>query len=264
VTASWYVCKYVPDLMRDEPRNLGVIVHDDTGELRFRFVGERADGVVDGRRVQSWVNSVETYKLWVKHWKKLACIDGALEVDPRRVDDNYYVSQRMAALIDIEPDLPIDDVANRLFASLVSGHQEELVETLKDQVEVAFKHLNVMDHVEMNTKVIVKADGALDTLSFDYWYESESATSLMERVNLASADQRAWNDVHATSWMFTAVEKDEHHQSDARIALVRTGAADRRAQLAQMRVLQRVCEVVDFSNSKAEQQLAGLLLPGAA
>jgi hypothetical protein len=258
MTASWYVCKYIPDLMRDEPRNLGVIVHDDAGELRFRFVGERSDGVVDGRRVQNWVKSVETYKLWVTHWKKLACVDGTLEIEPRRVDDNYYLSQRMVSLMDIESDLPIDDVANRLFASLVSGHQE-LVETLKDQVEVAFKHLNVMDQVEMDTKVIVGADGALDTLSFDYRYKSESSASLMERVNLATADQRAWNDVHATSWMFTAVEMDEHHHADARIALVRTGAADRRAQLDQMRVLQRKCEVVDFSNSKAEQQLAALL-----
>lgn len=258
MTASWYVCKYVPDLMRDEPRNLGVIVHDDTGDLRFRFVGERSDGVVDGRRAQHWVNSVETYKLWVKHWKKLACVDGTLQIDDRRVDDNYYVSQRMASLVDVEADLPIDDVANRLFATLVSSHQE-IVETLKDQVEVAFKRLNVFDEIELDTKVIVRTDDALDTLSFDYRYKSESGTSLMERVNLATADQRSWNDVHATSWMFTAVENDEHHHNDVRIALVRTGAADRKAQLDQMRVLERVCEVVDFSDSKAEQELGALL-----
>ena len=258
MTASWYVCKYVPDLMRDEPRNLGVIVHDSAGELRFRFVGERTDGVVDGRRAQHWVNSVETYKLWVKHWKKLACVEGTLKVDPRRLDDNYFVSPRMASLMEVDANLPIDDVANQLFASLVSGH-EELVETLKDQVEVAFKRLNVFDDVEVDTKVVIGPDNALDTLSFDYRYRTESAVALMERVNLASADRRSWNDVHATSWMFTSVQQDEHHHDDARIALVRTGANDRKAQLDQMRVLQRVCEVVDFSDSKAEKKLAALL-----
>lgn len=258
MTASWYVCKYVPDLMRDEPRNLGVIVHDNTGDLRFRFVGERPDGAVDGRRAKSWVNSVETYKLWVTHWKKLACVDGRLQVEPRRVDDNYYVSQRMASLIEGESDVPIDDLANRLFASLVSEHQE-LVETLKDQVEVAFKRLNVIDQIETDTKVIVKADGALDTLSFDYRYKGESATSLMERVNLATADQRSWNVVHAASWMFSALERDEVHHADARIALVSTGATDRKAQLEQIRVLERVCEVVDFSSSEAENRLGALL-----
>lgn len=81
----------------------------------------------------------------------------------------------------------------------------------------------------------------------------------MKRVNLATADQRSWNDVHATSWMFTALQVDKHHDADARIALVRTGASDRRGQIAQMRVLERVCEVVDFSNSDATNQLAGLL-----
>lgn len=259
MTASWYVCKYIPDLMRDEPRNLGVIVHDEAGDLRFRFVGERPDGVVDGRRAQKWVNSVDTYKLWVKHWKKLACVDGTLDISPRRVDDNYFVSQQMSWLLDADPDVPIDDVANRLFATLVSGHQE-LVETLKDQVEDAFQSLNLKDNVESDTSVIVEIDDTLDTLKFDYRYKSETATSLMERVNLASADQRSWNDVHATSWMFTTVQKAAHHHADKRIALVRTGAEDRNAQLEQMRVLERVCEVVDFSSMKAEQKLAALLV----
>ncbi|MDR3661300.1 MAG: hypothetical protein P4L86_13075 [Mycobacterium sp.] len=258
MTTSWYVCKYVSDLMRDEPRNLGVIVHDDAGELRFRFVGERADGVVDGRRAQSWVNSIDTYKLWVKHWKKLACVDGALKVEPRRIDDNYYLSHRMASVMDADSNLPIDDLANQLFASLVSGHQE-LVETLKDQVQVAFQRLDVVDRIKTDTDVIVKVGDVLDTLRFDYQYKSESTTALMERINLASADQRSWNNVHAASWMFTAAEKDERHQSDSRIALVRTGASDRKAQLDQMRVLGRVCEVVDFSDSKAERRLAELL-----
>lgn len=258
MTTSWYVCKYVPDLMRDEPRNLGVIVHDNAGHVQFRFVGERPDGVIDGRRAQGWVNSVETYRLWIKHWKNLEYVDGELKIDPRRVDDNYFVSQRMAALVEADANQPLDDVANRLFASLVAGHQE-LVESLKDQVEDTFRKLDVMDHVEFDTKVIVRAGDALDTLNFDYRYRSEARTTLMERVNVAKADKRGWNDVHATSWMFHTLAKDETHCADGRIALVRTGTADRKGQLEQLRVLARVCDVVDFSHVKAPRELKALL-----
>jgi len=59
--ARWLVAKYMPDLRRREPDNVGVILLMD-GRAHLRFLGQR-DGRVDGRSVR-WAGSVKNYKAW--------------------------------------------------------------------------------------------------------------------------------------------------------------------------------------------------------
>ncbi|HKI38764.1 MAG TPA: hypothetical protein VKA46_43345 [Gemmataceae bacterium] len=67
----YLVAKYVPDLRRMEPRNVGVVVWAG-GEVVARFAAERPDqpGTVDDRCAPSFVRSLSAYKQWVRFWRK--------------------------------------------------------------------------------------------------------------------------------------------------------------------------------------------------
>lgn len=249
----WYVCKYVDDLLRDEPRNLGVIVQNES-EVVSRFVGERPDGVIDGRRVP-WVRSADTYRLWVRHWRSVATSSDGLSGQERRSADNYFLSPRMETLFGSDTKLTLDELADTLFARLVAG-EGELAENLREHVERVFGKLEL--YVEPDPSVLVEVDGVADLLNFDYRY-TNGRTTLMERLNLANVNERSWDRVHAASWNFSRVRQDQRHGDDERVALVRTGASDRQGQLRQLRVLETNCAIVDFATGREEEQLVDLL-----
>ena len=63
--------KYVPDVFRNEPRNIGVVLWSPHG-VGARFVGERPDtpGEVDTAEVPSFVASPDAYQQWVRYWRR--------------------------------------------------------------------------------------------------------------------------------------------------------------------------------------------------
>jgi hypothetical protein len=67
----YLVAKYVLDLRRMEPRNIGVIVWAG-GAVGARFLAERSEqpGEVDGRSVAAFVTSPNAYKQWVRFWRR--------------------------------------------------------------------------------------------------------------------------------------------------------------------------------------------------
>src|SRR5690348_1103045 len=69
-TAKYLLAKYIPDLHRMEPRNIGVIVWSAAG-VEGRFLAENPDkpGEVDGRSVPAFITSLSAYKQWIKYWK---------------------------------------------------------------------------------------------------------------------------------------------------------------------------------------------------
>src|SRR5947208_424234 len=63
------VVRYVPDPIRDEPRNVGVIAWR-RGEVAARFVGEDAAGDMDRRHIsRRIVPDAQTYVEWVGYWR---------------------------------------------------------------------------------------------------------------------------------------------------------------------------------------------------
>jgi hypothetical protein len=65
------VAKYVPDVFRNEPRNIGIILWAPEITLA-RFAGERIDspGKVDDQDIPSFVASPEAYRQWVRYWRR--------------------------------------------------------------------------------------------------------------------------------------------------------------------------------------------------
>jgi len=82
MSLQWFVVKHVPDLVRRESRNIGVILVDDGGQLALsHLVGETTDGKIDGRSVTG-IGQHLVYMAWVKQWQemrdaRLGGIDGS-------------------------------------------------------------------------------------------------------------------------------------------------------------------------------------------
>lgn len=69
-TSRFLVAKYVPDRLRMEPRNIGVVLWTPERVLA-RFRGESIDqpGQVDGRAVR-FTNDTRIYKRWIRYWRQ--------------------------------------------------------------------------------------------------------------------------------------------------------------------------------------------------
>src|ERR1700690_3094866 len=67
---KYLLVKYIPDVHRFEPRNIGVILWSPLG-VEARFVAEHTSrpGEVDGRSIPSFVTSASAYKQWVRYWR---------------------------------------------------------------------------------------------------------------------------------------------------------------------------------------------------
>ena len=64
---SYLIAKYVADLFRNEPKNIGIIVWLD-GFTEARFLAT-ADGKVNGRYLPDSIN-VASYRQWIEYWTK--------------------------------------------------------------------------------------------------------------------------------------------------------------------------------------------------
>jgi hypothetical protein len=86
--AKYWVAKYIEDPVRNEPRNIGVIVHSDSA-WAARFAGERDDGTVDGRRLQNF-KYADVYKQWLQYWREQLDAENIEDI-VQSVTSNYYV-----------------------------------------------------------------------------------------------------------------------------------------------------------------------------
>src|SRR4051794_28602366 len=106
MNARWLIAKYMSDVRRREPTNVGIVLITDRGERLARFKAEdESTGEIDGRKFRS--GAVENYKAWVAHWKR------ALEkkADPRRLvtrdpTQNYFLEfggERLLGNEEVDP-----------------------------------------------------------------------------------------------------------------------------------------------------------------
>jgi hypothetical protein len=90
MSVRYWIAKYVEDPFRNEPRNVGIVVSTPDG-MAARFAGERDDGTVDGRRLQSF-KFAEVYKQWIQYWREQIRAEN-IEAITSATTQNYYVIQ---------------------------------------------------------------------------------------------------------------------------------------------------------------------------
>jgi hypothetical protein len=96
VTLEWSVIKYVPDLWRNEPRNVGVVVRNEgTAEVKFFAESDTEHGRIDGRTARKLSVDTESYKDWVRYFRRKLSAglwDEVLEAQRRRPDFPYVIA----------------------------------------------------------------------------------------------------------------------------------------------------------------------------
>src|SRR4029077_9353434 len=82
------IAKYVPDLRRMEPKNIGVIVWSN-GTVRAKFVGEVRNGEPHvAPPAYLHVESRNAYRQWIEYWRAVIEKDSLQKDDGTIVDRN--------------------------------------------------------------------------------------------------------------------------------------------------------------------------------
>ena len=220
--AEWLVAKYVPDLRRQEPKNIGILLRTGDSYL-LRFLGERDAGRVDGRSVRSLVGSVDNYKAWIDYWRYVA--EGANEPEAisgkRRGDDSYFLEYGGQRLLG-NTEESSEDLLDNLYSILVEEMPEPDTLNVRQLSERVLDRVGIRDQVTEKYRLPVSVT---DSALFDYRYENGSV-SLMKRVTLTYDDERSWASVHAAAW---DLEKASYNLSDSEgklVALVKARSSD--------------------------------------
>lgn len=219
MTLRWYVVKYVPDLTRGEPRNMGlVLVAGDA--IISRFLGE-SGGEVDGRKVRSRVNSVEIYKGWVDYWHSSLSVDSVGRLAKRRrPGDNYFLELGGERAFGAEETAP-SELFEKLYAHLVEARSGAEVVTRNPFDEVVEAAVGA-ENVQRNW--VYQVPNSPDVLRFDYRFDN-GAVNLLQRVNIRGAGATTWTRVHSFAWQAERTARATIDGKRARpIALIQPGA----------------------------------------
>jgi hypothetical protein len=279
MTAPRYlVAKYIPDLQRMEPRNIGVIVWTPDA-VEARFLGEKPErpGVLDGRSIPGFVTSASAYRQWISYWRdQLQRLEifpamGGAKVSRRSPD---YVRALMAAnrgnfsLIDggvilesIDPD-SLADVVDLLFASLVkSTGLEETRDLSFDEIcAQLIEESRLLTNPLFRYRYVVNCPigATAEEFEFSYGLGNGVPFHLLHRVALPKSSRKLrLKNVNDAAWMFEKVVQANLINRDAARALVFPTAEQRDDQeieryIQVLGTVARICDLNDYDAVKAD------------
>lgn len=143
---TYLLAKYVDDLTRNEPSNIGVIVYDGSRAIA-RFDGEDDSGRIDLRRVRHRITGSRSYRAWIEYWRRVLDEPGILDPalsdrpsgDPGVIDrlldlpgQDFYLESGGTILFDAEAH-DLRDIVDDLFVRLVKADELPVPQTLQDK-----------------------------------------------------------------------------------------------------------------------------------
>ena len=146
MSLSFLIAKYVDDLARNEPVNVGVIVFDEQRAVA-RFQGEALDkGTFDFRRMGKKIGAPRTFKSWVDYWRRALDDPSALGVEASSVSEvietllrmrqeNFFLQHGGTILADAS-DATLEETRDRLYERLVAPpheHRQPAVEAVEPE-----------------------------------------------------------------------------------------------------------------------------------
>jgi hypothetical protein len=126
---NYLIAKYVDDLARNEPKNVGVIVTDGAGVVA-RFDGEDDAGAINLNRIRHRITGSRSYRAWVQYWRAViadpSSIGAAKETTPAELIDllvaepsrDFYLERGGSILLDAD-ERSLDETARELYEQMV-------------------------------------------------------------------------------------------------------------------------------------------------
>lgn len=252
MTASWYLAKAIPDLHRNEPVNVGLIVQDG-GRVGSRFIGFSDDGTVRKQSIPRWIDN-DVYLSWVSYYRRHASNGPLDRVIDRRSShlDPFYIERRGVVLEEIAPG-ELDDFVNRMYASLVE-RRDPLASTadLRSEVDRLIKALpGGAGQFTHNFEIDVEDRGVDHRVRFDWRFNGAKPT-LIDGVKIGQRSQEQ----AANDFLF-------------RLTLARTSNIDRFVALhlpavdepaeVQLERIEHYAHTIDVTRPSARKDLAAAL-----
>lgn len=169
----YLVAKYVDDLSRNEPVNIGVIVYDGSRAVA-RFDGENEIAEVDLRRVRHRITGSHAYRAWVEYWRAVLAnpeqADSSLKDlqpgDSRVVEKliassgrDFYLEHGGAVLLDAE-DETLEETLDDLFHRMIRHPDPPSPPTLQEKSKEALSRAGapLADETRFREQEPVKLD----------------------------------------------------------------------------------------------------------
>lgn len=164
---NYLIAKYVDDIRRNEPVNVGVIVFEGQ-QVLARFEGEDDNQNIDKRRIRR-IGGRDSYVAWVQHWRRLLASAGSHGPDAslERVltesgSNDFYVEHGGTILLDHDA-RDLDEAVRDLFARLVKPEDLPAPPSLKQKSRTALRiagaALDDDDHFRENVDVKLEVKG---------------------------------------------------------------------------------------------------------
>ena len=238
---EFIIAKYIPDLQRMEPRNIGVIVWTPD-ELQARFIGEKEGrpGEVDGRSVPSFITSLSTYKQWVQFWQneirknEIQTDDGGKIIpisSPDYIDafvdtsKGNFVLSKAGEVLEKASGEELSRLVDYLFSMIVDLNVSEeprdlTLDELCDNLLEKSKLISNPNY-KPNLRVQCKVKNATDEFTFNHAYQNGRLERLYHRVSFPTKRKTITSrNVHDTAWMFEKVVENNLIDKSRTAALV--------------------------------------------
>lgn len=274
-TTKYLLAKYIPDLHRVEPRNIGVIVWSSVG-VEARFLAEIPDrpGEVDGRSVPQFVSSTSAYKQWIRYWRNavsgetfkpagggdlLSVASPEFVAALQLTGQGNFVLAEAGQILDriTEDDLPV--VADQLFASLVESNASDEPRDLDlDEVcDQLIQRTKLTENKNFHTNYPVRCDvrGVEEEYVFSHAYANGKPERLYQRVSIPRRKTQRTQlrkNVHDTTWSLEQVFNQKIVQPDKAAVLVYV-TPEQEAQTDVERSLRLLRSMVKVINLRDEQ-----------
>jgi hypothetical protein len=261
MNTQWIVAKYMRDLKRREPQNVGVLLR--VGDLVLsKFKGERPDRTINGQLVKGWVGDLNTYKAWVEYWRRTVSPEWDIKklTRVRSGAQNYFLEFGGERLVGNGKTHP-EDLLDDLYQLVVEEESEPEI-SVRGLSESVFERLAIQDRVKQDCRITVPSagggSGADDQLFFDFRFDN-GAMNLFQAISLTYPDGRTWMHVHAAAWAFEKVSAYQGERPKQMFALVKARKHNAEAE-RQMGLLARHAEVLDVAaQDDATAKLAAFL-----
>ena len=270
-----FVIKYMPDMKRREPRNIGVVVTDGD-QILSRFLGEDSTGDLKPlNSVPRLFESRRTYRSWWQHWQRtIVSGDADPESLPRllvpEVGSNYVCELGATHLAGAA--LPLSDFLESMWTELVAdgGTTEGPGEDEIDLVEASDQLVSPYElrpgYEVFRDRSLPVAHRTRDGRSFEaklyfHYMIKNGRWNHMRRLKLSNDDVGTWDRVHMTVRHFEGLNEspDAAHRDSNKIALVLIGPKNTEAE-QQLQELERKITVVPVDDLRRAEDTLGALL----
>ncbi len=276
----YLLAKYVPDLRRFEPHNIGVIVWSPDA-LEARFIGEKADapGVVDGRRAPSFIRDLDAYRGWIQYWREemkrsfiktrdgntVAKTDAAYLQTLAGTGAGKFLLAEAGFLLD-EPDSDgVLRLTDYLFGLLVDKQEDTVTEDdakdvgLDGLCEQLFEQSDLANdpHLIKNYATNCTVGSLTERFEFSFAYKNGSLKRIFQKVPLWTKGNTLLKNIHHPMWMLHRMVEAKTLKRDQCATVVnvdatRIGDLEVRNAVAKLESVGRVINVADWKAAVGE------------